>query len=265
MSFGNRLLFSVFAVWIGLALSGCLPSDQNQSDEEKEPHFVLGQSRFHTMDYQGAIKAFEESLEANPHSASAHYQLAMLFDEKMPDPAAAIYHYQQYLKLCPNAGNMEVIRQRIESCKQQLAADVMPLPSTPAAQNQINQLIEQNQQLQDEVNKWRAYYTNYTNQLAAKNQPSVAPNRATAQPPANPISPQPAQPVSTPVNSSGGIRPAHSTATKSTLRTHTVAAGETAVRIARRYGISLDALLAANSGLEPKRMRVGQVLNIPAP
>ncbi len=48
-------------------------------------------------------------------------------------------------------------------------------------------------------------------------------------------------------------------------RTHTVAAGETAVRIARRYGISLDALLAANPGLEPRRMRVGQVLNIPPP
>ena len=43
-----------------------------------------------------------------------------------------------------------------------------------------------------------------------------------------------------------------------------VAAGETAVRIAHRYGISLDALLAANPGLEPKRMRVGQLLNIPA-
>ena len=171
MSFGKRFWFGVFAVWLGITLSGCLPSDQNQSDEEKEPHFVLGKSRINAMDYQGAIQAFEESLEANPHSAAAHFELGWLYDEKESDPAAAIYHYQQYLKLSPNAGNAEVIKQRIDSCKQQLAADVLPLPSTPAAQKQINQLIEQNQQLQDEVNKWRAYYAS---QLAAKNQLSDA-------------------------------------------------------------------------------------------
>jgi tetratricopeptide (TPR) repeat protein len=159
MSFGNRLWSGVFAVWIGITLSGCLPSGQNQSEEEKEPHFVLGKSRINAMDYRGAIQAFEESLEVNPHSAAAHFELGWLYDEKESDPAAAIFHYQQYLKLSPDAGITEVIKQRIESCKQQLAADVLPLPSTPAAQKQINQLIEQNQQLQDEVNKWRAYYT----------------------------------------------------------------------------------------------------------
>ena len=72
MSFGYRFMFSVLAVWLGLALSGCLPSGQSQSDEEKEPHFVLGKSRINAMDYQGAIQAFEESLEANPHSSAAH-------------------------------------------------------------------------------------------------------------------------------------------------------------------------------------------------
>ena len=149
MSFCIRLVSGACIAWLAIALSGCAPSGRSPLSEEKEPHFVQAKGRVNAMDFQGAIEAFEQSLETNPHSASAHYQLAMLFDEKMPDPAAAIYHYQQYLKLYPNAGNMEVIRQRIESCKQQLAADVMPLPSTPAAQNQINQLIEQNQQLQD--------------------------------------------------------------------------------------------------------------------
>jgi LysM repeat protein len=262
MSFGNRLWSGVFAVCIGITLSGCLPSGPNQSDEEKEPHFVLGKSRINAMDYQGAIQAFEESLEVNPHSAAAHFELGWLYDEKESDPAAAIYHYRQYLKLSPDAGNAEVIKQRIESCKQQLAADVLPLPSTPAAQKQINQLIEQNQQLQDEVNKWRAYYAS---QLAAKNQASPTPGPGVAQSAANPVSPQPAQNVSAPVSQPGRDRPARSTPTKATTRTHIVTAGETAVRIARRYGIPLDALLAANPGLVPRRMRVGQVLNIPPP
>ncbi|HEV2435499.1 MAG TPA: LysM peptidoglycan-binding domain-containing protein [Verrucomicrobiae bacterium] len=262
MSFGNRLWSGVLAVWVALTLSGCLPSGQNQSEEEKEPHFVLGKSRINAMDYQGAIQAFEESLEVNPHSAAAHFELGWLYDEKESDPAAAIYHYQQYLKFDPDAGNTEVIKQRIESCKQQLAADVLPLPSTPAAQKQINQLIEQNQQLQDEVNKWRAYYAS---QLAAKNQAAPAPGPEVAQTSANPVSPPPAQNVPAPARQPGRDRPARSTPTKATTHLHIVTVGETAVRIARRYGISLDALLAANPGLEPRRMRVGQVLNIPSP
>lgn len=256
MSFGNRFWSGALALGLGLALSGCLPSDQDQSAEEKEPHFVLGQGRVNAMDYQGAVQAFEESLEVNPHSAAAHFELGWLYDEKEADPASAIYHYQQYLKLSPNAGNAEVIKQRIESCKQQLAADVLPLPSTPAAQNQINQLIEQNQQLQNEVNKWRAYYASQT---AAKNQSPPAPA------PANPTAPPKPPSGAPPAGSSVEDHSAHVTASPPAANTHTVAAGETAVRIARHYGISLNALLAANPGLEPRRMRVGQVLNIPSP
>ncbi len=262
MSFGNRLWSAVFAVWIGITLNGCLPSDQNQSEEEKEPHFVLGKSRINSMDFSGAVQAFEESLETNPHSAAAHFELGWLYDEKESDPAAAIYHYRQYLKLSPNAGNAEVIRQRIESCKQQLAADVLPLPSTPAAQKQINQLIEQNQQLQDEVNKWRAWYASQT---AGKNPASPGPNSDGMPGPATPASTSSTPNTSTPAGRSGDRATSHSNESKATSRTHRVAAGETAVRIARQYGISLNALLAANPGLEPKRMRVGQILNIPAP
>ena len=262
MSFGNRLWSGVFAVWIGITLSGCLPSDQNQSEEEKEPHFVLGKSRINAMDYQGAVQAFEESLETNPHSAAAHFELGWLYDEKESDPAAAIFHYQQYLKLSPNAGNAEVIRQRIESCKQQLAADVLPLPSTPAAQKQINQLIEQNQQLQDEVNKWHAYYASQT---AVKNPSAPAPDSSVTPATANPASTPQTANSSAPAGKPVDRGPAHSSATRAALRTHRVAAGETPVRIARQYGVSLDALLAANPGLEPRRMRVGQILNIPAP
>jgi LysM repeat protein len=47
-------------------------------------------------------------------------------------------------------------------------------------------------------------------------------------------------------------------------RTHTVKAGETPFAISRQYRIKLDALLSANPGLDPKRLRAGQVLNLPA-
>src|SRR5712671_3275168 len=132
MEFWNRAVVGTYTVCLGIALAGCEPSDQNTADDEKEPHFVLGQNRVNAMDYSGAVEAFEESLEANPHSAAAHFQLAMLYDEKENNPAAAIYHYQQYLRFDPKASNAEVVAQRIYTCKQQLAADVLPLPSAPA-------------------------------------------------------------------------------------------------------------------------------------
>src|SRR5277367_6016522 len=186
MDFSNRIIFSACAVCFGVALGGCEPSGQN-TDDEKEPHFVLGQNRVNAMDYSGAVEAFEESLEANPHSAAAHFQLAMLYDEKENNPAAAIYHYQQYLRFDPDAPNADIVKQHINTCKQQLAADVLQLPSSSAAQQQLQQLADKNRQLQDEVDRWRAYYAS---QMAALK--TNLPSNITPQPTATAI---PSQPV----------------------------------------------------------------------
>src|SRR5947209_3149213 len=139
-----------------LVLNACAPSS-GRSSEEKEPHFVLGQSRVNSMDFQGAVDAFEESLEVNPHSSAAHFELGCLYEQKVPDPAAAIFHFQKYLKLNPNADNAALVKQHIEACRQQLAADVLALPSASATQQQLERLVEQNRQLQDQLNRWQAY------------------------------------------------------------------------------------------------------------
>jgi LysM repeat protein len=249
MEFWNRTVFSVCAIGLGVALNGCDPSDQNGADDQKEPHFVLGQNRVNAMDYSGAVEAFEESLEANPHSAPAHYQLAMLYGEKENNPAAAIYHYQQYLRFDPKAPNADIVKQHITTCKQQLAADVLQLPSSSAAQQQLQQLADKNRQLQDEVDKWRAYYASQTTVLKTNLPP--APNNSTPQP-ATTMIPRQATPMS-----------ANPPAAKP--HTHTVAGGETPAIIARKFGVNLNALLAANPGLQPTHMHVGQVINLPPP
>lgn len=48
-------------------------------------------------------------------------------------------------------------------------------------------------------------------------------------------------------------------------RTHTVAAGDTLYSISRQYGVTVDAIIAANTQTlpDPNRLDVGQVLNIP--
>jgi tetratricopeptide (TPR) repeat protein len=245
MEFWNRRLFATLAICSALALGGCEPSGQSDSDDTMEPHFVLGQSRVNAMDYQGAVEAFEQALEVNPHSAQAHYQLAMLYEQKESDPAAAIYHYQEYLKFDPNAPNADVVNQRITGCKQQLAADVMAMPTAPAAMKQIEQLTETNQMLQEQLKQWQAY----ANQLAAaaKTNPPVAQNNFQPRQAENPVPAETAQRAST------NPRP----------RTHTIVAGDTLAAIARKSGVNLNVLLAANPGLDPKKLRIGQAVNIP--
>lgn len=266
MSFWIRFLFVLL---VAVALSGCAPSDQ---DEEKEPHYVLGISRVNAMDYQGAVEAFEESLEVNPHSASAHYQLGMLYENQESDPAAAIYHYQQYLKFDPSAENADIIRQHIAACKQQLAADVLPLPSAPQSQQQLEKLVEQNRQLQQQVQslqdtlkQWNLWYANQTasKSNAALPQDVSLPQDTTVPPnpgPNQPVQPEETQPI---VTHSTPVSPAHTNVPVAHGHTHVVERGETAMAICRKFGLRLNELEAANPAVNLSRIRPGEVLNIP--
>ena len=44
---------------------------------------------------------------------------------------------------------------------------------------------------------------------------------------------------------------------------YTVKAGDTPAKIARAHGVSVDALMQANPGLEPTKLKVGQKINLP--
>jgi LysM repeat protein len=277
MSFFGKWNILGLAVVLLAAGNGCSPVDSGPMDEEKEPHYALGMSRVNAMEFGPAIDAFEESLEANPHSAQAHFQLAMLYENQESDPAAAIYHYQQYLKYDPKTEKAEIIAQHIASCKQQLAADVLQLPSAPAAQRQLEKLAEENRRLHDELNRWGIWYAA---QLAAKsNAPALPYNYATqpaytAEPQAatattNPAAlPAGAATVPTPTAAIGTTSPTPArkppALKTAAARTHLVLKGETMASIARKHAIPLNVLEEANPYVNPKRLRAGQVLNLPA-
>lgn len=257
MKFSAWCFRGALAVWLCAGLNGCVPG-QSQAEEEKEPHFLAGKSAVNSFDYKGAIESFERALEVNPHSASAHFELAWLYDQKEPDPAAAIYHYQQYLHLQPAAGNAETVTNRILACKQELAKAIL-LPNTPGMQRELDQLAEENKRLRDELEKWRSYYRSQS--------PTNPPGTTTVtspppRPTAPPVSNQVAQAgTSNTETSADGRRPTR----PASDRTHVVQAGETPFSIARKYNVKLDALLSANPGLDPRKLRVGQTLNIPGP
>jgi tetratricopeptide (TPR) repeat protein len=244
------------AVLLLVSVNGCLPSSQSQLEEEKESHFLAGKSCLTSMDYKGAIEEFEKALEVNPRSASAHLQLGCLYEEKDPDPAAAIYHYQQLLKLRPDYENAEVIRQRINNCKQDLARSAFPLPVTPDTQHEFEQLAEENKRLRGEVEQWRLY----ASQLQASNSQTM---QLASAPRASEVTAPPATPST---NSTPNLSTAQRSSTGTNLsRTYVIRAGDSLYSIAKKSGVKLDALSTANPGLDPKRLRVGQTLNLPSP
>jgi tetratricopeptide (TPR) repeat protein len=242
-----------------LLVGGCFPDSESQQDERKEPNFISGMNLISAMDYQGAIEAFEKALEVNPRNASAHFELGWLYEEKAsePDPAAAIYHYDRYLKFSPQPDKADVVNQIINRCKLELARSVSaagPLPSP--AQQEMDRVLAENKDLQ--------------NRLAALEAQLGQSRAVAARPPANRI-PGPnsadaarldgARAISPTPGAASGNHPASANA----ARTHSVKPGETLAAIARKYGVSLASLSAANPQVKPTRLMVGQILNIPGP
>jgi len=256
MTFSVGLFRAAPLLLVGLMLSGCLPS--NPKDEEKEPYYLVGKSRVNTMDFRGAIESFEKAVEVNPKSAPAHFELGWLYDQKESDPATAIYHYERFLKLSPNSGKEEMVRTRILACKQQRAQSVSLGPVTEKQQREFELIAEENKRLRGELEKLRAS----ANRLPNPTNQTAAGSRATrVLPPA--VSGQSVSTGASTSTTADAERPP--TAPAASPRAHMVKAGETPGMIARKYGVKVEALMAANPGLDPRRLRVGQALAIPAP
>jgi LysM repeat protein len=260
MKFSAWLCRCVLVVLLCVLANGCVPPSQGETDDEKEPHFIEGKHALNMSDYSGAIAEFEKAVEANPRNAAAHFELGILFEKPdvEPDPAAAIYHYQQFLKLRPDAPTAKSVKDRIMNCKQDLAKAVLPLPSSPSVQHDLEQLILKNKELQAEVDQWRAWYkvqqTNRSPQQAAQT-PQVQPTQTVQR--VEPI-------VQTVRTNPAPVTPRGGPSTVSHPRTIYIAQPrDTFASISRKFNVKLDALLAVNPGVDARKLRAGQTVNIP--
>lgn len=267
-----RSLLSRLLLLICLGFCGCYQGGEGQADEQKNPYFLAGRERVAGRDYKGAIEAFEKALEANPHSVQAHFELAMLYDnhsdQKEEDYVAAMYHYNQVIKLHPNDYPADNARQRIAFCKREL---VKTEALAPVAQNLIRdmgKLKEENQSLRNQLESLRPPSGGRTSSPT----PSPMPLRPSDKPkdtvPQTFFPPRPNAPTG---SVAGGVAPVFSRdrvtplpSAPSPARTHTVRERDTFFSIARQYHLKPEALVAANPTLDPKRLKVGQVINIPS-
>jgi LysM repeat protein len=267
MIFSVKSLLAAALLTSLLVSGGCTSSSSVTLEEEKEPHFLEGKNRVNSMDYAGAIESFERALEVNPKSAAAHFELGCLCDQREADPAAAIFHFGRYLKLRPDGDKVERARSRITACKEQLARAVSLGPVTQGMQHEYEvladlnkklaednkKLVEENKALREKLNKNEAPASRaeFSSPSTASTSTAPAPNRLV---------------VLEPAARAMGLRdsPSSRGAAAGGTRVHTVSSGETPLAIAKKYGIKVETLMAANPRLEPRRMRVGQTLAIPS-
>ena len=271
MTLANAVWRWVPLVWLCACCTGCAPFGDGGWDEEKDPNYLAGKNRVAALDHQGAIDAFEKALTANPRSAAAHLELALIHQQYLATNwARAIYHFEEYLELRPKANNADLIRQRIAQCKLELAKEVPFAAVNQQMQRELeklDRLSRENVELRQQLDQYKAQW--------AQRSAGVSGGITTASSPASPSGTRPpgsAQATSTPAATLAAAveRPASSETPRdlarasATGKTHVVKSGEYPLSIARNYGIKVADLLSANPGVDPRRLRPGQALVIPS-
>jgi tetratricopeptide (TPR) repeat protein len=229
-------------LWLALSCGGCIPRDAHVA-EEKDPHFQRGRNLVNSQDFKGAVAEFENAVETNPRAAAAHFELGWLYENKLNNYAAAIYHYQLYLQLQPDSDRSHVIdvQERIRGCKQQLANSEFPLPNNQNLQHEVDRLTAENLLLRQQLDGLRSQAA------AVAAHPAVTPAR---------VEPAAVVPLAVSISAPIPLPAARG-------RSHVVKARDTISSIAAQYGVKASAVLAANPRVDPRRLRIGQNLNLP--
>jgi len=251
----------LFILGLAFLLAGCFPPPESNLDEQRDPHYLNGRRRAESQDHQGAIEEFEKALEVNPHNASAHFELGVLYENFLKDYAAAICHYEKFRQLSPKSENAEKARERISVCKRDLAGSEFLPPTTQIIQKQLDRLTLENKTLHEQVSTLEAQLKERSAAAAR-----IAASAPVSAPSVSHATPQTAASPSTPVNPSPkSPQPPPPSAAPAEPTTYVVASGDTMNKIARQHKIKVSKLESANPGVDSRHLKVGQKLVIPAP
>lgn len=267
--------------------SGCDRWESGSQNEAHEANYIEGNNLRMQGQTNRAIQSFERALHANPANSQAHMAIADLFRET-EDYTSAAYHYNRCSRLLAERGVKPdpTLAGLLEQCELRLAlkySDRLGRQQTDARVDELRQKVAERddalQKLQQELARLRLATDATANASSGGSGVATARESAPVQPrsPSVPVTPAtnlttaPSNPQ-TPSNSTqsrtASTRTPTSTAAPSTAprtRSYTIRAGDTMSAIARRAGVSTKALLAANPGLNPNRMKPGQTVNIPNP
>jgi tetratricopeptide (TPR) repeat protein len=124
--------FILFPVVLAAFLALLPARAQNASADADNPHYKQAQQDLDNGDANAAADEYEAALAADPKLADAHYELGVLYAEKLSEPIAALYHLDRFLKLAPNSANAPAARDLVTTESEAFAAS-LPGTSTSAA------------------------------------------------------------------------------------------------------------------------------------
>jgi LysM repeat protein len=292
------------AVAVSSLLAGC-SQDASQPDDVTNPHYKQAQQDLDNNNPTAAIADYEQALAANPKLAGAHYELGLIYGDKLSDPVGAIYHFRRYLELAPNSDKSADVKTLIDKETQEFTAsqsssaatvsdDTTKLQADNATlKKQVDDATHTIAALQAELSKPGKHRAH----LAMKSTPPPATGEAGSGPlladnstaPSGPISDTPAVSAdAAPTNAASGTPPRAvavdtnspdvnaappsgtnaAAAPAGPSRSYTVVKGDSFWKIAHKMypgdtKNGEDKIIAANPGLSPKKLKIGQVLVIP--
>jgi len=105
---------------------------QSTAASADNPHYKQAQQDIDNNDAGAAADEYEAALVADPKLADAHYELGVLYAEKLSEPIAALYHLDRFLKLAPQSPNATSARDLFNTESEAFAAS-LPGTSTSSA------------------------------------------------------------------------------------------------------------------------------------
>src|SRR3954469_19973269 len=140
------------ALLVGLALGigGCdrmIPPRSAQIIKDAENKTADG-------NFLRAITLYESALDDSPRAADVHYRLALLYDDKMPEPLHALHPFKSYLTLAPSGPHANEVKNFMK--KDELELGTTLSGDTVVSRAEAARLKNENLALHKEVDEYRA-------------------------------------------------------------------------------------------------------------
>ena len=131
--------------------AGCSQFKRSGVAEDKDPHYLEAKRREVGSDWRGAVESYERALQSNPNNSAAHFDLAILWDKHLNDPAAAIYHFQKHLSLNTNSSQVGFIKDEINNLKRELGRTHSYVDLDRGQQKYVEQLLATNKMYESRI------------------------------------------------------------------------------------------------------------------
>lgn len=91
------------AALLTLSLTACEPLMRQRLDRLRD----RAEEEYKQGNMEEAVLFYEAALDGTPSSAEIHYQLGLLYDDKLHQPMSAVHHFQRYLELAPDGARVK--------------------------------------------------------------------------------------------------------------------------------------------------------------